>query len=167
MSDVMLDIETLGLSPGSVILSIGAIRLETNEKFYEIIDIQSCLDKGLIIEAPTLEWWLSQSDKARQEILSNDRKLLEDVLNMFNNWITKEDRLWGNGAAFDIILLKEAYRRCGIKPNWKYRNEMCYRTLAKLFPNDKSTRIENDHIAINDAINQAAHLKIILTNLTS
>lgn len=166
MSNVMLDIETLGVSPGSVILSIGAVRLNTNEQFYCVINIQSCLNRGLFIEASTLEWWLKQSDSARFAVLSEQKSILEDALYSFNAWLSPDDYIWGNGATFDISILKEAYRRCSIEPNWKYRNEMCYRTLAKFFPSDKSTRVENDHIAINDAINQAEHLKTILTNLT-
>ena len=165
MSNVMLDIETLGVSPGSVILSIGAIRLNTNDKFYCVIDIQSCLEKGLFIEAPTLEWWLKQSTEARFAILSEQKLILETALCSFNNWLLPDEYIWSNGVFFDIPILKEVYRKCDIKPNWKYQNEMCYRTLSKFFPSDKLTRTENNHIAINDAVNQAEHLKTILTKL--
>jgi len=52
---VMLDIETLGVSPGCVILSLSAVEFDINtgelgESFNMGIDIKSCVDAGLTID---------------------------------------------------------------------------------------------------------------------
>ena len=59
----MVDIETLGVSNNSVILSLAAVEFnkstgETGKKFYKKISIESCLEAGLVIDADTLQWWM-------------------------------------------------------------------------------------------------------------
>ena len=69
MSNLMLDIETLGTGPNSVILSIGAVEFDETgviSKFYEAIDPESCTDWGLQIDARTVLWWMDQNDAARK-----------------------------------------------------------------------------------------------------
>jgi len=50
-TDVMLDLETMGRKSNSALVSIGAVEFnletgETGKEFYEVIDLQSCLDVG-------------------------------------------------------------------------------------------------------------------------
>ena len=68
MQNVMVDIETLGTSSNSVILSIGAVEFDNENlgaEFEVYIDPESCTDHGLVIDAPTVMWWLGQSNEAR------------------------------------------------------------------------------------------------------
>ena len=70
-NDVMIDIETLGTDPGSVILSIGAVEFDlktgkTGEEFYQWIDLESSSNKGFSVSAGTIKWWMMQNKKARQ-----------------------------------------------------------------------------------------------------
>jgi len=54
---IMLDIETLGLEAGAAILSIGAVKFDTDglgAEFSGEIDLESCQDAGLAIDAETL-----------------------------------------------------------------------------------------------------------------
>jgi len=64
MNRVMVDIETLGLDIGSVILSIGAVRFDESgvygEPFYVEIGQQSCKNRGLEVDPETL------SDKLKE-----------------------------------------------------------------------------------------------------
>ena len=55
----MIDLETLGVSPGSVISSIAAVQFDINtgeigRQFYKNIDLQQSLDNGFTINAETL-----------------------------------------------------------------------------------------------------------------
>ncbi|POO54357.1 hypothetical protein CPJ18_02345 [Agrobacterium rosae] len=63
MLDLMIDIETLGTAPGSVILSVGAVTFnaetgEFGEGFYAAVEPQSAVDMGLTIDVSTLKWWM-------------------------------------------------------------------------------------------------------------
>ena len=73
MNNIMLDIETLGDVSYSSILSIGAVKFdintgETGDTFYVTVDLQSCLDAGLIITASTFNWWLEKDEAARNSL---------------------------------------------------------------------------------------------------
>src|SRR3954471_22721479 len=95
----MVDLETLGLKAGCAILSIGAcaMRLDTNDQidgenlFYQPIQLQSCLDVGLRIEAQTLTWWMtheSVTHEARmQAFCSEVAAPLPMALDAFTTWL--------------------------------------------------------------------------------
>ena len=71
MQNIEIDIETLGTSHNSVILSIGAVEFDGEKlgKEFEIfIDPESCTDHGLVIDASTVMRWMRQSDEARGEL---------------------------------------------------------------------------------------------------
>jgi DNA polymerase III epsilon subunit-like protein len=66
---VMVDIETMGNESYSSIVSIGALEFdletgETGREFYVNVDLQSCIDVGLILNASTVMWWMSQDKKS-------------------------------------------------------------------------------------------------------
>lgn len=140
----MLDLETLGNKSNSAILSIGAVEfdIETGEidlEFYERVDLQSCLDAGLIVNGSTFYWWLQQNDNARKEICKVGDNL-HNVLQKLNTYfaICGDFQLWGNGARFDIGLLEDAYVKDGTQSMpWKYRNERDVRTLVSFAPEIK------------------------------
>ncbi len=69
MTHIMVDLETLGNTPYSVVPAIGAVIFTKDEfvdSFYQKIDVKQQLDLGLTVDASTLEWWMSQNDKARE-----------------------------------------------------------------------------------------------------
>jgi DNA polymerase III alpha subunit (gram-positive type) len=164
-TQVMLDLETLGSKPGSVIVSIGAVKFgegKITESFYERIDPQSSLTAGLKIDSPTIAWWLRQSPEALSEIAKPGRGLTT-VLSLFSEWIDdKNAEVWGNGAAFDNVLLSVAYDAGGIAVPWHYWNDRCYRTLKNLHPEIEPEREGTHHNALDDATTQALHLMTIL-----
>lgn len=130
----MVDIETLGTEPGAVILSIGAVKFdedELGETFYGEITKQSCEDHGLVIEADTLDWWLSQDDDA-QEVLTEGGHKLEDVLRGFTTFYEGCETIWANAPTFDCRHLKVAYEAIGWDIPWSFRDERCFRTLKAL-----------------------------------
>ena len=132
---IMVDIETMGNSSGSAIISIGAIKFnidtgETGEEFYKVVDLQSCLDLGLTMDAPTVLWWMQQSEEARKDFTLKGvsiQKALED----FSKFFDKDSyEVWGNSARFDLGILNDAYNKLGKDIPWKYYNERCVRTLV-------------------------------------
>lgn len=163
--EIMGDIETLGTSPNSVIVSIGAAMFDLTkgeivDKFYRVIDIQSCVDAGLVIDPGTVVWWMKQSDAARK-VFTEQSFVLPHVLKEFSAWVGKSDskcRFWGNGATFDNVLVDSAYKAVGLRKPWGYWDDRCYRTVAAMVPHVKIERSGTHHNALDDAITQAKHL---------
>ena len=157
----MLDLETLGNKPGSVIVAIGAVKFghgEILETFYERVDAESCVQLGLRMDVSTVLWWMNQSDAARKEITQPGGQLSE-VLLRFSSWVKDPDaEVWGNGASFDNVLLSDAYDRAQLPRPWTYRNDRCYRTVKSLHPEVPMARGGTHHNALDDATAQALHL---------
>lgn len=171
MNDVMIDLETLDVRPTGAVVSIGAVRFDINTpghtgfRFKANISLDSNVKAGRTISADTIEWWFRQSKEAQKLTFPEDKAnvcTLEQALTHLNTFLTADDRVWGNGAAFDNAMLSDAYRSVGIKQQWSYKNDMCYRTMCRLFPEvprPKSEAVKHD--ALNDAILQAHHLQDI------
>lgn len=171
---ICVDLETLGTRPGSIIISIGATKFDENgpygEPFYMRIDMQSCVDAGLLIDVDTVKWWMKQSDEARAEFQKESVEL-GYALTKFAVWCDNEEakerdncncaniELWGNGANFDNSLLKAAYDKIGMEAPWEFWNDRCYRTLKAMYPHIKMPkRTGTHHNALDDAISQVNHL---------
>jgi len=174
LGHLMLDLETMGKNSNSAIVSIGAVEFdintgETGREFYEIVDLQSCLDKGLMVNASTIYWWLLQSDAARKQICQpNDS--LENVLNKLNSYfeLLGDFELWGNSARFDIGILEDAYTACGYhEMPWNFRKERDVRTLVAFAPSVKDNYPFTGvmHNPIDDCKNQIAYCSAIWMKL--
>lgn len=174
---IMIDLETLGTKPGSIILSIGAVRFSRNKiesSFHIHIKPESCEEAGLKADTSTMLWWLNQSDEARKKLLigqKNAEKLSTTLLH-FSSWMYDQGRpdrdqvfVWGNGASFDLVLLSSAYKAVGFPIPWIYPNERCYRTVKALSKRKEIKREGTHHDALADAIHQAKHLMKIRPNL--
>lgn len=74
----------------------------------------------------------------------------------------EETRVWGNGAAFDNVILRRAYERTSresMKAPWPHWNDRCYRTIKGLYGHQvKIERTGTHHHALDDAASQARHL---------
>ncbi len=164
--DVMLDLETCGISPGCVVLSIGASTISGNEHFYTKISAESSKERGLFADPSTMMWWDRQKPEARQEAFSGT-KTVEVALGEYADWMRslgkKEDiYVWGNGADFDLPILAAVYKKVGMEAPWAPFNGRCYRTLKNLYKDIKAPLFEGlKHNALADAQHQAAHAHLI------
>lgn len=178
---VMLDLETMGNKSNSALISIGAVEFDINtgeigSEFYKRIDLQSCLDCGLKINASTVYWWLTQNRQAQEEVAKGGDDLAL-VLNEFRVWLSrsiKGVKLWGNGARFDIGLLEDAYVACGYKEMpWGFREERDLRTLTAFAPEIKMKTVQEwkltqmvEHHPIDDCKMQIAYASEIWNQLS-
>lgn len=163
MQDVMVDLETLGNGPNSVITAIGAVKFDMlglGGEYYHIVDAQSCVDAGLQMDVSTVMWWMRQSEAARAELVREGLPL-SIALQKFTGWLgpnADSIRVWGNGASFDNVILGNAYRKTGLEQPWKFYNDRCYRTVKNMYPLIELERTGTAHNALDDAKTQAAHL---------
>jgi exodeoxyribonuclease VIII len=182
----MLDKETLGVVPGCIGLSIGAVEFfpEKNKlgrEFHCVINVTSSLEHYLREEKETREWWNKQSAEARVTLAQAEDPAesmpLPDALTSFNNWqrymaLSKNIRLYGNGADFDNPILRVMYDAANIQPYAATYGGRCYRTLKNLdelfgpeFRARKLERVGVYHNALDDAKSQALHLMAIIADI--
>lgn len=168
--NIMVDVETLGLTPGSVILSIGACVFDPygtrgiGETFQKNICIDSAQRAGLTINGKTVVWWLGQSLQARSAMTADD-DMLGNVLSDFSEWWTDQTTgqgpglIWAWGANFDPGMLEAAYLAAGLHAPWRYDSVRCARTICRMAGIDhKGEWSEPDdvpHVALSDAKVQA------------
>lgn len=168
--DMMLDLETLGTKPGSVILSIGACTFGTPARrtFHAYLDLDSQVRRGMTIDPDTLMWWLKQSEQARAA-QDTPRDQPGNVLPAFADWCTSVSggafTIWGHGSNFDLPLIEELYRRYAVKWPWKYNAVRDTRTVFALVGKkmgDFGTPNVLAHDALQDAVYQAAETSACL-----
>ena len=176
--DVMVDIETLGTRPGSIILSIGAVAFAPEHglrgAFHQIVNTDSCRVHGLTEDPATVKWWDDQSPEAQRTKIEAEcaPNRLPSTLAAFGEFCREYAapgvlRLWGNGSDFDNVLIAAAYEACHAPPPWKFYNSRCYRTLKNLAPAIRLERTGTHHNALDDARSQAEHACRILSSLKS
>ena len=170
MKDLMLDIETLGIRPTSVITQIGACYFDrTTGKvgltFCKNIDVADSLMNGLTIDEETVGWWRSQENKSWMiDALSIVSGLVE-----FNKFCSRKiEAVWSH-ATFDIPILLNAYDIIEVKKPFHYRVCRDIRTLVDLSDskkrNDHKTR--KTHNALDDCIYQVEYCTECLNKLRS
>lgn len=182
MNHIMLDLETLGTTPGCVIVSIGAVAFDPfaeklddvllDDGFHTVINKESCMEALLHVDAETARWWAGQGDEARKVLQlasAPDAPPLVDALDSLVGYVSTHGNpskalVWGNGADFDNPILTVAARHANIKLPWQWGNR-CYRTVKNLFefmqPDfvaPKLTRLGTHHNALDDAKSQALHM---------
>jgi hypothetical protein len=180
MKHIVVDIETLGRTPGSVILSVGAVASTAGgayEKlmrshFYRAIDVADSLGFGFTTEDETMAWWRTQSGGAFRAALAGG-ETAEGAMQQLNAFINKvrgdqrmKLRVWANGSNFDIPMLEAYMRRFGFTPAWRYNEVRDLRTLGDFLSMDRHV-IEHpsDHIAhhaLDDAVSQMNALQAML-----
>lgn len=164
----MLDIETLGTTPGSQILSIGwctftgyevaFTKAEGAGNEYEAarqvpkilasgqfaLDLEEQTLRGLTADAATLKWWESQPDAlaAMQTLQAQYRHTSASALDMVRKLWAGCDQAWANGPEFDFVLLDAYFRKTLDEPFpvpfWAWRQCRALGATAELVA-EKST----------------------------
>lgn len=104
---LMLDIETMGNESFSSIISIGALEFDietgkTGKEFTVNVDLQSCIDLGLILTASTVMWWLQQNEQARKDLVEKTALPIQKALLEFSEFCNKDYEIWG--TLHDLIV---------------------------------------------------------------
>jgi|JI10StandDraft_1071094.scaffolds.fasta_scaffold492163_2 hypothetical protein len=181
ITDVVVDIETLGTQPGCPIIQIGYCGFDAcDASFTPLISAAYRIPLSAIqgkdkINGDTLDWWFNQSANAVAELISGAGALSAtkpsevSMLTAFAQDIAQHVQranLWGNSHSFDLVLIEAALARHGMEKHWNFRNERCYRTLKEeLYWVKADPFIGTKHTALHDSYNEAAHLHKLLQEL--
>lgn len=160
---VMIDLETQGIRPTSIILSLGAVVFDPatgviGSEFYRNVDVASCEAIGLTRDQSTMDWWEDQSAEARKA-LEEDQQPITSVISDFTTWWKSVGAInpWSHGATFDIAILENIYLQLGLDAPWDFWNVRCCRTILAC-SNRRIYRPKDSvkHNALDDARAQAA-----------
>lgn len=160
MHDVMIDIETLGTRPGSVIASIGAVEFDATSgafgrELHVMVELQSAQRAGLTIDASTVKWWMQQGEDARAKTFATGQHVNICLIELqFFVENVEPVRIWAHSPSFDLVLLEEAFRATNIKCPWSYKQPRDTRTLYDL-AGVKIQSVGTHHDALDDAKAQA------------
>lgn len=162
MTHCMIDIETLGTTPGCIILSIGAVvfdplRGTLGETLYRNLEQQTQRDHGLEVDSKTVAWWNTKAPAAKARLLNPPPVDAEKALCVLNEFLKENGctYVWGHGAGFDMPIIRAAMDEFILTPAWKFWNDRDTRTIFDL-ANRKPDREEGvHHDALWDAIQQA------------
>lgn len=170
MNEVMVDIETLGLIPGSAIISIGAVSLFRGQhrgyfvdEYYTTISIESNVKARMIVDANTVQWWINGGQPAGAKSALTFMEPLPTALTQFGMWYEKQESgaIWGNRASFDLVLLEAAYYATELACPWKFHQHRCFRTMKSEFSQVPKVEPGVAHDALSDAKAQATQLQDI------
>lgn len=175
MNHIMLDIETMGTSINASIMSIGACYFEPSTgEIGETFHRQVNIDSNGAIDASTVLWWMKQSDEARSKFANNHEAAgIEGIKALFDGFVKPGSQVWGNGIAFDNVIIRNAYESRGGNAPWKFWNDRDVRTMVEL---GKAIGIDPKrdvpfegvaHDALADSIHQAKYVSIIWQALTA
>jgi hypothetical protein len=167
---LMIDMETMAVSPNAVVLSLGAVHFNPwgngyGEKIYFKIDLDDQDKLGREIDPNTLEWWGRQDPAIMEEAFSEEGRIpLVEAMNIFHKFAWGCDAFWSHGATFDLVIIENIYRQLGKPLPWQYWQLRDTRTLFDLgFDPDMPQGSKHD--ALQDAIRQAVGVQNIMAKM--
>lgn len=173
-TDVMIDLETLATSTDAAILTIGAVKFDPfgydvdfteNDKFYVKVDLDSCSELNLTVSDDTINWWATQSKEAQDEAFSQTNRV--DIFDAFQDlykFCWGAQRVWSNGAGFDIVICETVFSRIHKATPWKYWQVRDVRTMFDLGIDPMRPPV-TAHNALADALAQAISIQNVCREL--
>jgi len=157
---LMVDMETLSVTPQAVILSIGAVIFNPyheghTDEFYLKVTLDDQDQLGREIDPKTIDWWSKQDPAIMEEAFDETgRILLSESIERFHKFAWGCDAFWSHGATFDLVILENIYKSFNKGLPWNYWQLRDTRTLFDL-GFDPEMPQNSKHDALQDAIRQA------------
>lgn len=167
---LMVDLETLAVSPKSVILTLGAVHFNPYENGYtDSIYFRFNLDDqdklGREIDPNTLDWWAKQDPKIMEEAFSSSNRLnINDAIDKFHKFAWGCNAFWSHGSAFDLVILEDLYKQLNRTPPWNFWQLRDTRTIFDLGVDPEMPK-ESKHDALQDAIRQSVGVQNVYKKL--
>jgi hypothetical protein len=143
-NSVVVDLETLDISPSAVILTIGAVMFDINtidvldrprednrrEMHLHLENRAQMLNLGRTVTPSTIQWWTKQDEEAKKAIFCDASKYLtlKNALLQLTEFIG-DKKVYFRGTDFDGAILEHAYQQCELKAPWKYNAKRDIRTF--------------------------------------
>lgn len=194
ITDIMIDLETIGETPDAAIIQIGACAWDENvliegydqlaaagQTFSVNVDLQSALNKGRTVGGDTFYFWMRQPDEVRDSVM-HGLVPLQEALTSFIWWMQRLElvslsreysgRVWSWPAQFDLPILHSSYRAVrGTKAKlpWHRRMERDARTYCVALGREEMQGAPKllgapEHVGAYDAVAQAMEVQYYANN---
>ena len=183
---VMIDIETLGTTAGSPVVTIGAVVFDpyTCDSSEELIrrglnlklDMADSVDKSRGVDGVTVRWWFEQEDAAIKALVGSDTvPVIEALQKLFRycndrgsfvndeffpglSEMPKCSTFYAKDPDFDMVLLRYYYELEREKLPWNFYDCRSVRTIEALAWPDPNDRPEFEIPGVaHDAMWDAVH----------
>lgn len=167
---LMIDLETLAVSPRSVVLSLGAVKFnpysdDMGDTLYFKLDLDDQDRLNREIDPNTLDWWAKQDPEIMEEAFSpTDRISVNPAMDQFHKFAWGCDAFWSHGATFDLVIIEDILRQLNRPLPWSYWQLRDTRTLFAL-GQDPDMPQGRKHDALQDAIRQAIGVQNVYRKL--
>lgn len=137
---LMIDVETLGTRPGSVVWQIGVVAfdIEMRGNLDQGIELglnpQEQIDLGFKVDWSTIRWWMEQSREA-QAAMPKVGLPLEVALAFVRDYVERwgpVEGVWGNGPDFDLTAMTTLFQAADMKVPWAYNAGRDVRTMKEV-----------------------------------
>jgi hypothetical protein len=167
---LMVDLETMAVTPRAVVLTLGAVHFNPygngyGDKLYLRFDLDDQDKLNREIDPNTLDWWAKQDPKVMEEAFSSDDRVpLREAMDQFHKFAWGCDAFWAHGSLFDIAILEDLYRQLEKPVPWQYWQIRDTRTIFDLGW-DPDMPQASKHDALQDAIRQSIGVQNIYAKL--
>lgn len=167
---LMIDLETLAVSPESVVLSLGAVHFDPyttgySDSIYFKIDLDDQDQLNREIDPNTVDWWSKQDPAIMEEAFSMEGRIsIEEALDQFHKFAWGCDAFWSHGSIFDIAILENIYRQLKKPLPWNFWQIRDTRTVFDLGVDPEMPQ-NSKHDALQDAIRQAVGVQNVYRKL--
>lgn len=169
---IVVDLETFGVRPNSLIISLGAVALDADYEpigyFYSPVGYKS-FPEGYAVDIATLDWWIHQDAEATAGLDLNNHAMFDItvVFYSFVHWVQKSVSwqdicFWGNGSEFDLVILNHALSRAVGTYHIPYHRQMSLRSIWLLWNKlgiEDGIKPRVKHHALYDAEAEALNLR--------
>lgn len=177
MKHVAIDIETLSTRRNAVILTIGAVAFDPHgpmlkpwrinemmllgssshmdqDQLHIRLDVGTQLAAGHSTELETLEWWMTQDERARAAAFADGVSApVQMGLAWLSDFCRGAERFWAQGGlTFDFPILETAFDCAAMDTPWKYN---ALRDVRTLVDGHGESAYGFKHHALFDAFNEA------------
>lgn len=171
LKHVMIDCETLGLTPGSIVRTVSLVEFEpttgkTGRQQTWTINLQDSIKAGFRIEAGSLKWWMMKSEEARKAFVATpeEETSLVSFVGEFVEWFRQYNGkvvLWNLQVDFDTALISPylAYYYMYIMRNdsyelpWNRKLRVDVRPFMEIY-RTQHAEIKTPHTSIDDCMLQ-------------
>lgn len=161
---IIIDIETLGRRNDAAITQVGLAIADKNfnilDKFLIQVDSKAWHTCNRTFTGETLLWWMQQKNTpvSNTSTLSvySYKELIEKLKLIFRMYNTSETLVWTKGS-MDLFCIKDLFEYFDMELPWEFWQPRDIRT-AKEFIEEWQTFENNNHNALDDALNQLGEL---------
>lgn len=162
---IVIDIETLGRRNDAAVTQVGIVIADENFDVLDSYLIQVTPDAWNTCDrtftGETLLWWMEQKNtptsKKPTHIVHSYKYLVDKLYQIFDRYNTEDTTIWTEGL-MDLFCIKDLCEYFDMNTPWEFWQPRDIRTV-KDFIKEWKTFENNNHNALDDALNQLRELK--------